>query len=112
VAAEEWLGFSQGKPVPIQKPKLGAPSKEPRRKARPLTRSQKEVDPLVVVVSKERGHIRSRSPPKDSQEKPTWDEAGARTKTRKAWYLCMYAFAALWLGERCAFHTMAVQEGM
>jgi hypothetical protein len=36
---------------------------------------------------------------------------GFSTK-RNAWYLFMKAFAALWLGERCAFHTMAVQGGM
>jgi hypothetical protein len=40
-----------------------------------------EVDPLVVVVPQGRGHIRSRSPPMDSQEKPMPDETGARTKT-------------------------------
>ena len=33
-----------------------------------------------------------------------------RTK-RNAWYLCMNAFAALCLGERCSSHTTAVQEG-
>ncbi len=36
---------------------------------------------------------------------------GFRTK-RYAWYLFMKAFAALWLGERFSFHTMAVQGGM
>jgi hypothetical protein len=36
---------------------------------------------------------------------------GFSTK-RHAWSLCMKAFAALWLEERCAFHTMAVQGGM
>jgi hypothetical protein len=36
---------------------------------------------------------------------------GFRTK-RKAWHLCMYAFAALGLGERPSSHTTAVQEGM
>jgi hypothetical protein len=36
---------------------------------------------------------------------------GFSTK-RHAWYLCMEAFAALWLGV-CSFsHTTAVQEGM
>ena len=39
------------------------------------------VDPLVVVVPQGRGHIRSRSPRKDSQEKPTLDDIRARTKT-------------------------------
>jgi hypothetical protein len=33
------------------------------------------------VVAQARGHIRSRSPLKDGQEKPTPDKAGDRTKT-------------------------------
>ena len=36
---------------------------------------------------------------------------GVRTK-RKAWHLCMHAFAAVWLGERSSSHMTAVQEGM
>ena len=36
---------------------------------------------------------------------------GFRNK-RKAWYLYMNAFAALWLGVCSSFHTTAVQEGM
>ena len=39
------------------------------------------VDPLVAVVPQGRGHIRSRSPRKDSREKPVPDKMGARTKT-------------------------------
>jgi hypothetical protein len=34
-----------------------------------------------MTVSQERGHIRSRSLWKDSQEKPTLDDISARTKT-------------------------------
>jgi hypothetical protein len=37
-----------------------------------------ESDPLVVVVAQARGHIRSRSPLKDSREKPTPDKADDR----------------------------------
>jgi hypothetical protein len=36
---------------------------------------------------------------------------GFRNK-RKAWYLFMNAFVALWLGACDASHTTAVQEGM
>jgi uncharacterized protein (TIGR02246 family) len=37
--------------------------------------------PVPQTNSQDRGHIRSRSPWKDSQEKPTLDDIRARTKT-------------------------------
>ena len=42
---------------------------------------QKVIGPLDVAVPQGRGHIRSRSHPKDRQEKPVEDEGSARTKT-------------------------------
>ncbi len=39
------------------------------------------VDLLDTVVPQGRGHLRSRSPWNDSQEKPMPDKIGARTKT-------------------------------
>ena len=36
---------------------------------------------LEVAVPQGRGHLRSQSPLHDSQEKPTLDKVGARTKT-------------------------------
>ena len=41
----------------------------------------KVIGPLDVAVPQGRGHIRSRSHRKDSQEKPMGDELVARTKT-------------------------------
>ena len=45
------------------------------------TLSWKVIGPLDVAVPQGRGHIRSRSHRKDSQEKPTRDDSRARTKT-------------------------------